>query len=237
MIPAGGMAVRMLVAAGLLANSGGFSSVVPLPSSEFTAYVEGELVMVSVPSNWRELPGSNAVTFAPEGAYGNAGVKSVFTHGVGMGLARNDKGDLQATTDDFIASFVLFEPRPGRTFGHSGVTIGDRPGLRTVLSRVSEATGERERVEVSTTLLRDGTLFYLLAVAPQQQRSNYAAAFERVVRSIRIIDGDRPAAVSRSAQRASRPFSNVARCWLLPSAATISTGGKTKAAETAQEDR
>ena len=73
------------------------------PSSEFTTYVEGELVRVSIPSNWRELPGSNAVTFAPEGAYGNAGVKSVFTHGVGMGLARNDKRNLQATTDDFLS--------------------------------------------------------------------------------------------------------------------------------------
>src|SRR6266545_4592697 len=51
------------------------------PSSDFTTYVEGELVRVSIPSNWRELPASNAVTFAPEGAYGNLGVKSVFTHG------------------------------------------------------------------------------------------------------------------------------------------------------------
>ena len=40
-------------------------SVAP-PSSDFTTYIEGELVRVSIPSNWRELPGSNAVTFAPE---------------------------------------------------------------------------------------------------------------------------------------------------------------------------
>src|SRR6476469_5405573 len=56
------------------------------PSSDFTTYVEGELVRVSIPSNWRELPASNGVTFAPEGAFGNVGVKSVFTHGLGMGL-------------------------------------------------------------------------------------------------------------------------------------------------------
>ena len=77
------------------------------PSSNFTTYVEGELIRVSIPSNWRELPASNGVTFAPEGAYGNAGVKSVFTHGLGMGLIRNDKGNLQRTTDDFIESQVL----------------------------------------------------------------------------------------------------------------------------------
>ena len=161
------------------------------PSADFTTYLEGELVRVSVPSNWRELPGSNAVTFAPEGAYGNAGVKSVFTHGVGMGLARNDKADLQVTTDDFITSYVLLNTGPARTFRHSAVTIGDRQGLHTVLASVSEATGEPERIEVFTTLLRDGTLWYLLAVAPQDSLSDYDAAFRRVVRSIQIIDCDR----------------------------------------------
>lgn len=38
------------------------------PSADFTTYLEGELIRVSVPSNWRELPGPNAVTFAPDGA-------------------------------------------------------------------------------------------------------------------------------------------------------------------------
>ena len=82
------------------------------PSSDFTTYVEGEIIQVSIPSNWRELPASNAVTFAPDGAYGNAGVKSVFTHGVGLGLIRNDKDNLQVTTNDFIESQVLIAPGP-----------------------------------------------------------------------------------------------------------------------------
>ncbi len=164
---------------------------VPLPSSDFTTYTEGELVRVSIPSNWRELPASNAVTFAPEGAYGNVGVKSVFTHGLGMGLARNDKRNLRITTDDFIESYVLATPSPGRTFRYRRVTIGDRPGLHTVLSTVSEATGEPERIEMFTTLLRDGTLFYVLAVAPRDCASDYAGTFRRVVGSIAIMDGDR----------------------------------------------
>ncbi len=37
------------------------------PSSRYTTYKEGDLFQVSVPSNWRELPGTNAVTFAPDG--------------------------------------------------------------------------------------------------------------------------------------------------------------------------
>jgi len=168
------------------------------PSADFTTYVVGQLVQVSVPSNWLELPGSNAVVFAPEGAYGNAGVKSVFTHGMGMGLARNDKRDLRATTDDFIASTVLVNPRPVREAGgrapgpfpHRRVTIGGRPGLHTVVSTISEATGEVERNEVYTALLRDGTLFYVLAVTPREHVSDYAPTFRRVMRSIAIMDCD-----------------------------------------------
>jgi hypothetical protein len=160
------------------------------PSSDFTTYIEGELVRVSIPSNWRELPGSNAVTFAPEGAYGNVGVKSVFTHGLGMGLARNDKRNLRLTTDDFIASYVLGSQRPSRPVRYRRVTIGERSGLATVLSMVSEATGEPERIEMFTTLLRDGTLFYVLAVTPRDGASDYAGVFRRVIGSIRIMDGD-----------------------------------------------
>jgi hypothetical protein len=158
------------------------------PSSDFTTYQEGELVRVSIPSNWRELPGSNAVTFAPEGAFGNAGVKSVFTHGVGIGLARNDQHDLQATTDGFIDSNVLTAPGRRETFRYDRVTFADRPGLHTVVSTVSEATGELERIEIFTTLLRDGTLFYVLAVAPCDSESGYADTFRRVVGSIQILD-------------------------------------------------
>jgi hypothetical protein len=158
------------------------------PSSDFTTYVEGELIQVSIPSNWRELPAFNAVTFAPDGAYGNAGVKSVFTHGLGMGLIRNDKRNLQVTTDDFIESQVLVASGQRRPLRYRSVTIADRPALRTVLTRVSEATSQPEQIEVYTTLLRNGTVLYLLAVTPRDRASDYADTFRRVVGSIAIMD-------------------------------------------------
>ena len=173
------------------ATAVGAQPVAP-PSSSFETYVEGELIRVSIPSNWRELPGSNAVTFAPDGAFGNAGVKSVFTHGVAMGLARNDKRNLRATTDDFITSSILFNPSPRPAARYRSVTIGDRPGLHAVLSSVSEATGEPERIGIYTTLLADGTLFYVLAVVPRDHVSAYDPTFRRVVGSIQIMDAIGP---------------------------------------------
>jgi len=161
---------------------------VALPSPDFTTYLEGELVQVSVPSNWRELPGFNAVTFAPDGAYGNAGIKSVFTHGVAMGVARNDLGDLRVTTDRFIDAYVLVNPIPGRTFTYRQITLSDRQALETTVSSVSEATGEIVRIGVVTTLLHDGTLFYVLSVTPRARALEYTATFRRIVASIEIQD-------------------------------------------------
>lgn len=158
------------------------------PSSDFTTYVEGELIRLRIPSNWRELPASNGVTFAPDGAYGNAGVKSVFTHGLGIGLIRNDKGDLQTTTNDFIQSQVVVAPGPRRPLRYRRVTIADRPAIQTVLTTVSEATNQPEQIEVYTTLLRNGTVLYLLAVAPRDRVSDYADTFRQVVGSIEIMD-------------------------------------------------
>lgn len=165
---------------------------VALPSSDFITYIEGERVRVSVPSNWRELPGSNAVTFAPEGAYGSAGVKSVFTHGLAMGLARNDKHNLRATTDDFIDAYVLVHPgtKAKATILYDVVTIGTRPGLHAVLATVSELSGMPERIEVLTTLLDADTLFYVLTVVPLDFAPIYAPTFRCILTSIEIMDGD-----------------------------------------------
>ena len=160
------------------------------PSSNFTTYVEGELIRVSIPSNWRELPAYDGVTFAPEGAYGNAGIKSVFTYGLGIGLMRNEKRDLQVTTDDFIVSQILSVAEARRPRHYRKTTIADRPALHTVLSTVSAATTEPEQIEVFTTTLRDGTLLYVLAVTPRDRVSDYIATFRRVVGSIQIMDGD-----------------------------------------------
>jgi len=151
------------------------------PSSDFTTYLEGELVQVSIPSNWRELPAYDGVTFAPEGAYGNAGIKSVFTYGLGIGLIRNDKRDLQVTTDDFIASQILSVAEARRPRHYRQATIADRPALHTVLSTVSAATAEPEQIEVFTTTLRDGTLLYVMAVTPRDRVSDYVATFRRVL--------------------------------------------------------
>jgi hypothetical protein len=156
------------------------------PSSSFKAYNEGNVFRISVPSNWRELPGNNSVTFAPEGAYGTANQQSVFTHGIQAGVARNETHDLQTATDELIQSLAQSNPRIKQASEYNRIGVGDRAGLSTVLSNVSDATGRNERINVVTALMQDGTLFYLIGVAPDNEFSAYEPVIRKVASSIQF---------------------------------------------------
>jgi len=158
------------------------------PSSRYTTYTEGNRFRVSVPSNWRELASSNAVTFAPDGAYGNVDGQSVFTHGMEIGLTRNETHNLRTATDELINSLASSNPNLSRPTGTANASIDGRQGLRTELSNISDATGQQERIQLYSALLRDGSLFYALGVVPRAQFSDYQGTFRQVVGSIRIMD-------------------------------------------------
>jgi predicted Zn-dependent protease len=159
---------------------------IPRPDSRFTTYTEGNLFRVSVPSNWRELADTNAVTFAPDGAYGSINGSSVFTHGVEIGVSRNESHDLQTATNELIQALRQSNPRLSNPGNYERATIGGRPGLHTVLSNISDATGGQEVIDVYTTQLSDGSLFYMLGVAPRDEYNAYSGAFRRVAGSIQF---------------------------------------------------
>jgi predicted Zn-dependent protease len=156
------------------------------PASSFKAYNEGNVFRVSVPSNWRELPGNNSVTFAPEGGYGTANQQSVFTHGVQAGVARNETHDLQTATDELIQSLAQSNPRMKQASQYTRATVGNRSGISVLLNNVSDATNRNERINVTTTLMEDGTLFYLIGVAPDTDYAAYEPVFRKVASSIQF---------------------------------------------------
>ena len=142
---------------------------------------------VSVPSNWRELPGNDAVTFAPDGAYGKVDGQGVFTHGVEIGVARNEAHELRTATDELVTSLARANPDLSRPSSYDRVKIAGRPGLHTVISNVS-STSQHERIALFTVLLGDGSLLYALGVAPRDLFPDYEGTFRKIVGSIEIID-------------------------------------------------
>ena len=156
------------------------------PSNSYRQFNLGNAIRISVPSNWQQLQDNDSVTFAPDGAYGDYNGSSVFTHGVQLGVARNEAHDLQEATDELLDSLSRANPRMSRPGGYDRVNVGNRTGLRAMLSNTSEATGQRENIEVVTTQMRDGSLLYTIAVAPSNEYSSYRGVFNRIVGSIEL---------------------------------------------------
>ena len=64
--------------------------------------------------------------------------------------------------------------------------MSGRPALQTTLQNVSEATRRPEVIRLVTSQMRDGNLFYTIAVAPEDELRTYEPAFQRVISSIRF---------------------------------------------------
>ena len=164
------------------------SGRVQYPSSRFqTVSIFNGGVQVSVPSNWRQVNESNAVWFVPEGGYGQVNGQAIFTHGASFAVAQTNNRNLQRATEEVINGFTQGNNNMRVSGGQQRTTMSGRTALFTTLSNVNEATGRPENVRLITTQLRDGQVFYMIAVAPQNER-NFENAFETILRSIRLND-------------------------------------------------
>jgi predicted Zn-dependent protease len=158
------------------------------PSTRYRTYNEFGFLTVSVPDNWREVRDNNSVWFAPEGGYGQNQGQAVFTHGANLGVFRPQSRDLRQATDEFVNSLAQGNRNLRQSAGYQRTSIGGRSGLSTTLTNINEATGQRENVTVVTTQLRNGELFFMIAVAPQSEARSFSTAFNSILRSIRLND-------------------------------------------------
>ena len=161
---------------------------VAYPSSRYRSYTGGNLFSLSYPDNWRQLGDTNSIWFAPEGAYGQVQGTPVFTHGVNVGLTQAQSRDLQQATNAFISSLGQGNQNLRQQSNYQRATIDGRNGLAISLYNVNEATGRPETIGLYTTLLRNGEMFYVIFVAPQNDYRNYQTAFRTVLGSIRLND-------------------------------------------------
>jgi beta-barrel assembly-enhancing protease len=162
---------------------------VPAPSMQYRASQPLNFLRLSLPSNWNEVSGGNdGATYAPEGGYIESQEGSAFTHGFQIGVTARGTGNLQRDTDTLIAAFARGNPQLRASGGYSRDRISGRNALRTTLSNVSEVTGQRESVSLTTTQLRDGRVVYFIGVAPQNEAGAYEEAFRRIRQSVELSD-------------------------------------------------
>ena len=161
---------------------------VAYPSTRLRTYTGGNLYRVSIPDNWQESGGGDSITYAPAGATGNFRGQSIFTHGVMLGVTNTQGGSLRNATDNFVNGLLDTNDYLRRVAGYQRATIGGYTGLTTQLSGRSNVTGKVEIVNVYSAQLRDGNLFYLISVAPQDEISTYQGSFQSIVRSIQLTE-------------------------------------------------
>ena len=162
---------------------------VEYPSTRYQNYSTlGGIVRVSVPSNWQQLAESSSVWFSPQGAYGQYQNQVVYTHGVNFGLGQTQSRNLTQATQEFLNGLTQGNSNLRQRGSLARTTVAGRTGLTTSLTNVNEATGQAEAITVITTQLRDGQLFYMLAVAPENELGSYQSAFRNVLRSLQIND-------------------------------------------------
>ena len=164
--------------------NGRYSSRVQYPSTRTVSYRAGNFLYMRVPQNWRQFPSQNDVWFAPYGAYGNQGI----TRGATVGIFQTRERNLGRATQEYVRSILQSNQSLRQSRGYSRTRISGRTAYATMLSGRSPVTGRTEYAIIYTTQLRNGNLFYVVAVAPQNESYRYNRAFNNMVRSIRLND-------------------------------------------------
>lgn len=159
---------------------------VEYPSARYRTYNEGSFT-ISVPENWRAVNDQNGIWFAPNGGFGTAANgQTVFTHAVNAGVAQSRYANLQQATNEFINGLQQGNGNLRARSSYQRMTLDGRNGLLLTLDNVNEATGQREVVNVVTTQLRNGQLFYVIQVSPSSEYSTYQNTFTNILRSLQL---------------------------------------------------
>ena len=166
---------------------GRVGEAVPAPSRQYRTVQGGQLFTVSVPSNWQAVSSNNSIKYVPQNAYGDYNGQATLTHGVELGVARAASRNLDQATQTLIEGFVRGNDGMRIAGSEERFTLSGRQAIVTPLVGRS-AVGGNERVEVHTTLLNNGDLFYVLTVVPERESGAYGPAFDRVVRSVKLND-------------------------------------------------
>ena len=160
---------------------------VAAPSEQYRNVKAGGIFEASVPSNWTQLASNQSVKYVPQNGYGPLKGETVFTHGIEFGIAKAPSRDLANATNTWLNAVAQGNPELRRNGEQSTIRLSQRTAIATPLINPSPLGG-MELINVYTTLLADGNLFYYLTIAPQADSAAYDSAFQRVGRSIRLTD-------------------------------------------------
>jgi beta-barrel assembly-enhancing protease len=185
--PSGGES-GLTAGGGAPGGGGAIGQPIPQPSAQYRTLKGGTVFEAAIPSNWKTLASKNAIRAVPENGYGQVDGQTVFTHGVEFGVAPPGSRDLQQATNAFLNAVAQGNAELRVAGPQQTLQLSKRMALGTPLVNASPLGGQ-ERIALYTAFLADGTLFYYLTVAPENDAAAFQETFRHVGTSIRLTDG------------------------------------------------
>jgi Zn-dependent protease with chaperone function len=139
------------------------------------------------PENWDALVADDSnMIFAPKGAYGQTDEGMLCTHGLFIGAVAPEASDLEQANLSFVNQQLKLNPDFRLIRRPQGIYLGSLPAFATVVAGPSPVTGVRELDIIYTTSTRDGRLFYLITMAPEDEIEKYNPTFDHILNSVRL---------------------------------------------------
>jgi hypothetical protein len=126
--------------------------------------------------------------FAPKGAYGQINEGMVVTHGIFIGAVQPEASDLEAANSAFVQQQIRMNPDFRIARAPQSLNFGDRRGFATIVAGPSPLTGALEIDVIYTTATKDGRLFYMITVVPEEEAQKYQETFQRIADSLRLAN-------------------------------------------------
>jgi Zn-dependent protease with chaperone function len=160
---------------------------VPKPSLQYRDISGGKVFQAAVPDNWTSLASKSAIKVVPQNGYGQLNGQTVFSHGIEFGVTNAASRDLQAATNAWLKAVGQNNPELRLAGQQQAMRISQRSAISTPLVNPS-LLGGAERIDVYTTFLADGSLFYYLTIVPENEAPAYQETFRRIGQSIRLTE-------------------------------------------------
>jgi Zn-dependent protease with chaperone function len=162
----------------------------PLPSTSIREFQASDNSFAfAYPDNWDAFSSDNSnLIFAPKGAYGQINEGMVVTHGILIGAVQPEASDLEAANSAFIQQQIRMNPDFRIARAPQSFNFGGRQGFATVVAGPSVVTGAIEIDVIYTTATKDGRLFYLITVVPENEAQQYQETFQRIADSLRLAN-------------------------------------------------
>jgi Zn-dependent protease with chaperone function len=156
------------------------------PSNTFTSLRQNDFA-ISYPNNWKAGNGQNSILIAPDLGVGQNGI----AYGVliGEGVDRNAR-DLDQATQDVVQSLQQQNPGMRVSSGMSTINVNGVEARSVYLSGQSpvQRSGRQlaERDWLVTVPTSQGSLMYLVFIAPQNDFGQLQGTYQKMLRSLQV---------------------------------------------------